>query len=181
MVIVIDKAWTRRAADRVAVLWAGNRPALRRWEMCSTRPRRIRPVSHSVWVVPCVCLPRVFAAAGALPVVRTALGAVRGDGVDVHVFRGIPFAAPPVGDLRWRPPQPTRAWDGVRDERGSARTVCKRGLRSGRRLSARTALYLNVWAPAARGVTQLPGMVWIYGGGFTSVSVRPISAIVPPS
>jgi para-nitrobenzyl esterase len=90
--------------------------------------------------------------------VRTSLGELKGSEADgVAVFKGIPFAAPPVGDLRWRAPKSAAKWDGVR----SATTfspACNQ---------AEDCLYLNVWKPAdARPGAKLPVIVWIHGGAF---------------
>ena len=73
--------------------------------------------------------------------VRTQSGVISGSVTaegDVRVFRGVPYAAPPVGDLRWRPPESVGAWDGVRSttEFGAS---CE---------TAEDCLYLNIWAPA---------------------------------
>jgi para-nitrobenzyl esterase len=104
------------------------------------------------------------------PVVRLDTGAVRGvrEG-GVESFRGIPYAAPPVGALRWRPPQPAARWQGVRDAEAyghdciQARTP---DVNEGTKPSE-DCLYLNVWRPA--GVhRKLPVMVWIHGGGYVA-------------
>ncbi len=106
-------------------------------------------------------------------VVATADGTLRGatDGA-VTSFKGIPFAAPPVGEYRWRPPQPVTAWDGVRDaiEYGPICAQSGWGAAPGTIAegSSEDCLYLNVWAPAdAKANSKLPVMVWIHGGGFT--------------
>lgn len=94
---------------------------------------------------------------------------------DVRVFRGIPFAAPPVGDLRWRPPQPVEPWDGIRaaDRFGD---VCIQPPGRGRLNIAvlpdspemsEDCLYLNVWTPAESADDALPVMVYFFGGLFT--------------
>lgn len=105
-------------------------------------------------------------------------GKVRGLAVgphaDVHLYRGIPFAAPPVGEGRWRPPQPPESWEGVRDcfEFGHAapqKPSPMLGAFPGMSLDAETnedCLYLNVWAPAKQSDEPLPVMVWIHGGGY---------------
>lgn len=99
------------------------------------------------------------------------LGTVK-DGI--RSYKGIPFAAPPVGSNRWRSPQPVEAWTGVRkaDTFGPA-PMQNKGvvmLFSGK-LDVKISedcLYLNVWTPAKHPKEKLPVMVWIYGGGFNS-------------
>ncbi len=102
---------------------------------------------------------------GADPVVATALGAVRGKVSDdgaVEVFKGLPFAAPPVGELRWQPPRPPLAWSGVRDA-SKAGSACPQ---TGRSASTNEdCLYLNVWRAHARPHEPLPVMVYLHGGG----------------
>lgn len=96
----------------------------------------------------------------------------------VVVFKGIPFGAPPVGELRWKPPQPVASWKGVRaaDRFGPA---CMQPHQRERVPNNRAVdlpdsppmsedcLYLNVWTPAASANAKLPVMVWIYGGAYT--------------
>ena len=82
------------------------------------------------------------------------------------VFRGIPFAAPPVGNLRRKGPQPLRNWDGVKQAFHFAASP----MQGGKPASGKSedCLYLNVWTSAKSEKDQLPVMVWIYGGGFGS-------------
>ncbi|MDE2690032.1 MAG: carboxylesterase family protein [Acidobacteriota bacterium] len=110
--------------------------------------------------------------------VNTELGAVEGLALESGVlkFAGIPFAAPPVGDLRWRPPQPAAAWEGSRDATEFSAS-CWQPLSppgsfydSGDIERSEDCLYLNVWTGAEHAEAALPVMVWIHGGGLQTGS-----------
>ena len=115
-------------------------------------------------------VPALGLAQAAAPVASLDTGAVMGtNGGDTHSFKGIPFAAPPVGKLRWRAPQPAASWSGVRPATAYGPDCLQLSpTGTGTAPSANTAedcLYLNVWRPAdSRG--RHPVLVWIYGGAF---------------
>src|SRR5690606_26291495 len=106
------------------------------------------------------------------PEVRTKSGIVRG-GIDedVSYFKGLPYAAPPVGANRWRPPQPVTPWKEVRDATKDCADCPQRAWPGSTSVQSEDCLFLNVWAPAAVDKkSKLPVMFWIHGGGFTGGS-----------
>jgi para-nitrobenzyl esterase len=105
-------------------------------------------------------------------IVKTANGLIEGvtsPQTGIRTFRGIPFAAPPVGDLRWKPPQPVANWEGVRraDQFGPrAMQLPMFGDMNFRSNGvSEDCLYLNVWTPAQSDQERLPVLVYFYGGG----------------
>jgi para-nitrobenzyl esterase len=114
--------------------------------------------------------------------VKTQTGQVSGiPGTDptITVFKGIPFAAPPVGELRWRPPQPPASWQGVR-KAAAFGPSCIQNVVDARDPwtfefmthgeISEDCLYLNIWTSAKSGNEKLPVFVYIHGGGFTEGS-----------
>jgi para-nitrobenzyl esterase len=102
------------------------------------------------------------------------LAGTNGDSADVRVYRGVPFAAPPVGELRWKAPLPPAAWQGTRQatefssacwqtQYSSAAAIYQAPLPK----LSEDCLYLNIWTPAKSAKDKLPVMVWIHGGAFT--------------
>lgn len=110
------------------------------------------------------------------PNIKIESGTVKGvtEG-EVSSFKGIPYAAPPVDEYRWRPPQPVKPWDGVRDATEFGPNCAQGGwgaapgtIAEG---SSEDCLYLNLWVPAeAKPDDRLPVMVWIHGGAFVGGS-----------
>ncbi len=107
------------------------------------------------------------------------ISGVAGTADGVRVFKGIPFAAPPVGDLRWREPQPVAAWAGVRKADSFAK-ICTQMPPQGSwfdleynrapQPTGEDCLYLNVWTAAQSSDERRPVMVWLHGGGFVGGS-----------
>src|SRR5512133_2856703 len=111
---------------------------------------------------------------GSAPIVRTDSGAVRGVAVTGgYVFRGLPYAAPPTGDLRWRAPRPPASSRGVRDATQYAASCPQQpsGF-AGPGPFSEDCLYLNVSTPTLRRHARRPVLVWIHGGGFTQDASR---------
>jgi para-nitrobenzyl esterase len=111
----------------------------------------------SVIALPCCALESVIATKG---------GRVRGSGSGVVAFKGIPFAAPPIGKLRWRPPEPPIPWQGIREATGFGAQCPQPTNPRAPVASNEDCLSLNIWSPARSAGDRLPVMVWIHGGAF---------------
>ena len=90
----------------------------------------------------------------------------------VRAFLGIPFAAPPVGDLRWAAPQPVKKWTGVRETKQFGPRCMQQSLFSDMVFRSNgmseDCLYLNVWTPAKSASERLPVLVYFFGGGYVA-------------
>jgi len=132
------------------------------------KPRQCRALLAAATLL---VLASPLSAAG-LEQVKTAHGVVIGAAEEngVRAFRGIPFAEPPVGELRWKPPQPAKSWKDPRPaEKFGPRCMQRRvfgdmGFRSDG--MSEDCLYLNVWTPATSASARLPVLVYFYGGGY---------------
>lgn len=131
---------------------------------------RLRVIAWSV-----AALFSLPAAADQDPVVRAPAGTVRGVAEGgVNAFKGLPYAQPPVGDARWKPPVEMPAWNGVRDATKLGAACIQPKARSGSIYAwdlgtiSEDCLFLNVWSK--QGVSNAPVMVWIHGGSLTTGS-----------
>jgi para-nitrobenzyl esterase len=129
------------------------------------------PKRSTAMILRALLISLLFVAPAAAATVTIDQGALSGtSAAGIDAYKGIPYAAPPVGDLRWQAPQPGPHWQGTR-EAAAVGAVCPqhaagRVARSGLPQSE-DCLTLNVWTPGGK---NLPVMVWIHGGGFTQGS-----------
>ncbi|MEQ8486389.1 MAG: carboxylesterase family protein [Pseudomonadales bacterium] len=126
------------------------------------------------WALILGLAPAAAAVRAEAPEVRVEQGALSGRTVDgVHVFKGIPYALPPVGARRWAPPEPAAPWPGLRHADAFAPSCEQRPYPQGSffdrglGITSEDCLYLNVWTTSLDAQARRPVMVWIHGGGLT--------------
>jgi len=118
-------------------------------------------------------LPLAAAITDPVRVEQGQLSGVPGTDPGVRVYKGVPFAAPPVGDLRWRAPKPAADWPGVRKADQFSATCMQTPYPQGSLYYSEAqpvsedCLYLNIWTAAKSASDKRPVMVWIHGGAFT--------------
>jgi hypothetical protein len=112
----------------------------------------------------------------------TRSGAVVGDGADVWSFKGIPYAAPPVGELRWKPPATPIPWEGERKTTSfGADCMQKPGSPTRAPGFSEDCLTVNIWTKAGSAEGSLPVMMFVYGGGFIKGSGSILFTMAKPS
>jgi para-nitrobenzyl esterase len=120
-----------------------------------------------------ILAPTVIAAAQA-PNARTESGPISGIAEGgLNIFKGVPFAAPPIGSLRWRPPVAVAPWKQTRKAVAFAPACMQQGVSMPGETPPQISedcLYLNIWTPAKTAQRPLPVIVWIYGGGYINGS-----------
>jgi para-nitrobenzyl esterase len=118
------------------------------------------------------------ASAAAAPQAITKSGVVSGISEGgLSVYKGVPFAAPPTGDLRWRPPAEVSPWTGIRKADAFTAACMQEGVSMPGETPptvSEDCLYLNIWTPAKRAAEHLPVIVWIYGGGYRNGSASTV-------
>jgi para-nitrobenzyl esterase len=144
-------------------------------------PQTIRSIAVICSLVLVACaLPAGAAMRQPIQTVSGQLQGMPGKNAEVTLFRGVPYAAPPVGDLRWRAPQPVASWKGVRQANKFGNVCMQNPLKPGSFYQVEfyasaepmgeDCLYLNLWTAALQASEKRPVMVWLHGGGFVEGS-----------
>lgn len=136
----------------------------------------MRVFGNYAWAVACICVAFAASARAADDLtIKTDKGKIHGklsDDGQIRTFLGVPYASPPVGPLRWKPPQPSAKWSGVRETTSFGFRCMQPDIFHDMHFrdpgEREDCLTLNVWTPAKNKHARLPVMVWIYGGGFVA-------------
>lgn len=122
-----------------------------------------------------ILMSRIFSQPGNenMLIVKTANGSLQGvEESGIRTFKGVAFAQPPVGELRWKEPQPVKNWEGVRKAEQFGPRAMQRAIFGDMNFRSNgvseDCLYLNVWTPAKSANDHLPVLVYFYGGGFVA-------------
>src|SRR5688500_12900441 len=142
---------------------------------CRTVTGRCRGIAMRRLLLTAVSMTATTSALAGIPAEVTVdsgtLAGTTGSSADVRAFKGIPFAAPPVGPNRWRAPQPVAKWSEIRPATEYAPRCTQGGpganANANAPSTAEDCLYLNVWTTADSADDRRPVMVWLYGGGFS--------------
>jgi para-nitrobenzyl esterase len=130
---------------------------------------KIHPIVFAVAILFAMAFSAKVFAQDQVKVANGTLEGISDKGKGVRSFKGIPFGAPPVGDLRWKPPQPVKNWSGVRKADKFGPRCMQRPIFGDMNFRSNgmgeDCLYLNVWTPAKSGREKLPVLVYFYGGG----------------
>lgn len=130
-------------------------------------------MKQSAFIVSLLLMLSGMTTAAEEPLASSTIGVIEGRNISgISAFLGIPFAVPPVGELRWRAPQPVQAWDGVRPAQGFAARCMQLPVFGDMNFRSNgmseDCLYLNVWTPVSSADAGLPVLVYFYGGGFVA-------------